>query len=45
MAKNTPSGKGMGGFYSSKNKRARKHTVAVKRANRLRNAAAKAGAR
>jgi len=41
MGKNTPSGKGNGGFKSAKTRRARKQAVLVKSANRARNAAAK----
>jgi hypothetical protein len=41
MGKNTPSGKGTGGFKSAKTRRATKHAVMIKRANRLKNAAAK----
>lgn len=43
MAKNTPSGKGSGGFPSSKTRRAKKHAVMIKQANRARNAARMAG--
>lgn len=42
MAKNTRSGKGTGGFASSRTRRNRRCAVLVKRANRNRNAAAKA---
>lgn len=42
MGKNTPSGKGTGGFKSAKTRRAKKHSVLLKKANRIRNAAAKA---
>jgi len=42
MAKNTPSGKGSGGFSSSRNRRSRKHAVLVKKSNRARNAEGKA---
>lgn len=41
MARNTPSGKGNGGFLKSKTRRARKHAVLIKNANRARNSAAK----
>jgi len=41
MATNTPSGKGSGGFASSKTRRARKQAVQIKKTNRARNAEAK----
>jgi hypothetical protein len=37
MARNSPSGKGRGGFSSSLTRRARKHNIVVKTQNRLRN--------
>ena len=41
MGKNSPSGKGNGGFKSARTRRALKHSRMIKRANRLKNAAAK----
>lgn len=37
MARNSPSGKGRGGFASSMTRRSRKHKVRIKSFNRLRN--------
>jgi hypothetical protein len=37
MARNSPSGKGRGGFASGLTRRARKHKIVVKRQNRERN--------
>jgi hypothetical protein len=37
MARNSPSGKGRGGFASGLTRRGKKQKIAVKRQNRLRN--------
>tara|TARA_B110000503_G_C7117617_1_gene401071 strand:- start:1172 stop:1309 length:138 start_codon:yes stop_codon:yes gene_type:complete len=44
MARNSPSGKGRGGFASSRTRRSRKAAVIRKSENRARNAANKAKA-
>lgn len=41
MGSNRTGGKGTGGFASGKTRRARKHAILIKNANRARNAAAK----